>query len=252
MHTELPGRVKLQALQTTEDLTVPAAPDAAPAKPPDTPLVQRIKRRMKALNLDVKSVGRAAGKSAALIENLLYGKSRTLNLTTAVAVAQVLQVSVDWLATGRAAPESLVATDDDSLWIELKGTALGTIYEGARGFHYSQAKPARVPRPNGLAGRPDAELLKVSGNSMAPRYVDGEIIAIDRGASETLKPLDFVVIETRNFPEAPAQLWLKQLVKAGSDWIQVSQLENNVSLRFPAKYVKGIYPVLTTAEILGL
>jgi phage repressor protein C with HTH and peptisase S24 domain len=96
-----------------------------------------------------------------------------------------------------------------------------------------------VMAPPVLSEVTDAYAVAVSGDSMAPRYEDGEICYID--PSRRVKKGDYVIAQVR-FEEHGAPLaYVKKFVRHNSIELVLEQFNPPKELRFPASNVASVH-----------
>lgn len=123
-------------------------------------LRERIRGRMAAMKTNQRRVAVNAGLGQTAVRDILKKDLRDVNASTLIAIADVLETTVEEL------------TGKDPVFLAGKIGAGGSIlFEEAD-------EPVEVPRPPLAKGRLMA--LQVEGDSMLPRYDAGDIIYIRR------------------------------------------------------------------------
>jgi SOS-response transcriptional repressor LexA len=120
----------------------------------------RIKERMASMHTNQRRVAINAGLGETGVRDILKMGTRDVNASTLLAIASVLETTV----------EELTATDPVML--------AGKIGDGGSILFEEYAEPKPVPRPPLTQGRLIA--LQVEGDSMLPRYDDGDLVYIRR------------------------------------------------------------------------
>lgn len=107
----------------------------------------------------------------------------------------------------------------------------------------------RVLRHPGIAGDMDAYSLTVVGQSMSPRYDDGDPIYITTKRQASLG--DYVVIQIRDGSEEVISALVKKLIGRRSDAYQLEQFNPPMRFWIPLARVARMHPVLTPRELAG-
>lgn len=107
-----------------------------------------------------------------------------------------------------------------------------------------------IRRPPGVENAPHVFAIWVAGDSMAPRYFDGELIYVHPG--RRCAPGDFVVIELTPTEDGSRPAFVKRLIRRTADSVIVEQLNPQREIIFPAKLVGRLLRILTTRELMGL
>ena len=222
----------------------------------------RARQRRRDLGLSQSEVARRIGVKPQSVQQLEAGKIAKPRYI--LDLANVLQVSPDWLSHGRSgkppidrtgiagvgfqsAPVSLPATQEMPRDVPVLGTAAG----GSTGaFQLSDAVVDYVRRPPGLAGAVDVYAIYVAGDSMAPEHKDGELRFVH--PHRPIRPGDAVVVQIRGDPHEPPQAYLKRLLRRTSDRLLVEQLNPRNVVEFEANSVISLHKVLTLNELFGI
>lgn len=131
--------------------------------------------------------------------------------------------------------------------VPVYGTALGGSAGGE--FIMNGDTGMRVRRPPRLAGRADILALFVQGDSMSPRFEQGEMIYLERSRPPQIN--DYVVVEMRPGPEGEQPAYLKQLVGRSSTKVRLHQLNPDKVLEIDAGRVLQILRVMSLQDIVG-
>lgn len=131
--------------------------------------------------------------------------------------------------------------------IPVLGVALG---DGDNEFSLNGTVIDHVRRPPGLAGASNTFAIYVVGDSMYPRFEEGELVYLQTGRLP--RPGDDVVVELLGSDGVPGQCLIKRLVRRTGSHIQLSQFNPPLDgIRFPTKQIREIYRIVRTAELLG-
>jgi transcriptional regulator with XRE-family HTH domain len=109
-------------------------------------------------------------------------------------------------------------------------------------------------RPANLAGRKDAYALVVAGNSMWPRFDDGDTVVVDprRQAS----PGQDVIVQLRDGgghdgDERVVAALIKRLVRRTSTTWELEQFNPPMRFTLPAAMVQAVHRIVPVGEMLG-
>lgn len=108
-----------------------------------------------------------------------------------------------------------------------------------------------VRRPPGIAGNRSVFGIYLSGSSMEPALMSGDLVYLD--PNRPAQTGRFIVLELRpkKAGDAPAAM-LKVLVKRTSEYYELRQLNPDKTFRVKASDVLRTFRVLTNAELLGV
>lgn len=104
-----------------------------------------------------------------------------------------------------------------------------------------------IPCPPGLAGVEGAYALRVSGESMVPRYFPKEILYLN--PQQKIVAGDHVVIQVRHYENSGTETWVKRYDGAAKDEILVSQYNPPARMNFRRQYVQHMHRVLPVNEL---
>lgn len=170
-------------------------------------------------------------------------------------VATTFRVSVEWLASGKGqsyAPtpkEASKATEPANAivgdrvrepfqYIPLYGHAVG----GADGEYVLNGnKLDDIPAPPGLYASQDAYAVTVAGDSVEPRYYDGETVYVDPG--HRVRRGDYVVAQIKHDAEdgSPPLAYIKRFIRHSDVELVLEQLNPAKELRFPHDRVVSVH-----------
>ena len=108
-----------------------------------------------------------------------------------------------------------------------------------------------VRRAPGIMNARDVYALYVTGESMWPRFRDGELLYIS--ASRPVRIGDDVVVCIKPEREGdPERCFIKTLVRRHSDSIEVEQFNPVKRITFANDDIVRVHRVLTMADVLGV
>jgi len=122
-----------------------------------------------------------------------------------------------------------VAVGGDDAWFELNGQ----VHE-------------YVERPAQLEGVHNGYALFVLGDSMEPRYLEGEIVYINPNRPVTAG--SFVAVEFKSEDGAPGKGMIKQFLKRTPTKLVLRQLNPGKTLEFAAEAVKHCHRIVQSGE----
>lgn len=170
------------------------------------------------------------------------------------AIAEKFRVSFEWLATGKGPvyagdasklSETPNAVVGDKLaergeYIPLFGHAVG----GADGeFILNGNKLDDILAPPGLSPVRGAYAVTCAGESMEPRYYDGETVFVD--PMRRVRRGDFVVAQIANPNEgAPPLAYIKRFIRHNDTELVLEQFNPAKELRFPHDAVVSVHYIV--------
>jgi phage repressor protein C with HTH and peptisase S24 domain len=163
------------------------------------------------------------------------------------AIAERFRVSFEWLATGKGqsatkATETPNALVGDKLtergeYIPLYGHAVGGL-DGE--FILNGNKLDEILAPPGLSPARGAYAVTCAGESMEPRYFDGETVFVD--PVRRARRGDFVVAQIQNPNEGqPPLAYIKRFVRHNDNELILEQFNPPKELRFPHGTVVSVH-----------
>ncbi len=250
MVTQSPAAIGLKRLRNQAGLSVRAVA-AGIGCPPST--YASYEDKFKKLRLPLELVERLVpvltphGVAAAALYEL-----------AGVAIDQLPATDSPQLASPQPAPERPAEVGPEVLLvpppaglprdIEVQGVALG----GDEGdFSFNGTVIDHVRRPPGLAGARGAFAIYVVGDSMSPRFDDGDLIFVHAGRPAS--PGDDVVVELHGEDGTAGACYVKRLLRRSGSRVVLRQFNPpRDDIVIPARHVKAIYRILTPAELLGV
>lgn len=188
-------------------------------------LGQRIKQRREELRLSQTAVGKKAGGLAyQTIQDLENGASKgTKHL---LAIAQALGVSPQWLEKGEGPKDGpALPTASAPIHHSQQGTqdrikVLGMAECGPDGWSLWNGEVVdTVPRPPNLVGAANAYAVFITGSSMEPRYLPGEVVHIHPGKPITLGAFVLVQIHPPHEGDSPRAVIKRLIKRTGNKWV---------------------------------
>lgn len=114
--------------------------------------------------------------------------------------------------------------------------------QGAAGtngaFPFNGERAADIPAPPTLQRVRAAYAIYVVGNSMEPRYEQGEIVFVD--PTRPARRGDYVVVQIADEEGTPLEGYIKQYIGQSQKHLKLSQFNPKKELTFPLSQVKSI------------
>lgn len=152
--------------------------------------------------------------------------------------------------SGEAALASVTVPPAASLLrdVEVRGVAVGG-HESC--FEFNGEVVDRVRRPPGIAGASNVFAIYVVGQSMSPRFEEGEIVFVHPGRPAT-NGCD-VIVELHGHDGEPGQCYIKRLVKKTPTRTVLQQFNPaRDDIAFENDKIRAMYRILTASELLGV
>jgi len=227
----------------------------------DESLSDRIGQRLQKLGLSERQASLRAGLSDSYLRNIREGKSTAPRIDTLKKIALVLETTPDWLISGKQGetpasadlqqhgdelPESgfnepanalisgLMLTTDRRL--PVYGHAVGGI-DGD--FPMNGTMLFDVLCPPQLSEISEAYAVIISGDSMYPRYEDGEIAFID--PTRRVRRGDYVVAQIMMDEFATPHAYVKKFVQHNAQELVLEQFNPAKQLRFAHAQVVSVH-----------
>lgn len=236
-------------------------------------LGQRIQRRRAALGLSQAGLATALGVGQSTVAKWERGPN-TPRSSTLPRLAQRLEVSIAWLVSdqdvalppgaGAAAAEPIVAESAEAAPPDSVPEAAlmirRPVSRGARDlpvfgvavggddawFEFNGQVHEYVERPAQLESVHNGYALYVLGDSMEPRYLEGEIIYINPNRPVTAG--SFVAVEFKSADDGPGKGMIKQFVKRTPTKLVLRQLNPDKTLEFAIDAVKHCHRIVQSGE----
>ena len=152
--------------------------------------------------------------------------------------------------SGEAALASVTVPPAASLLrdVEVRGVAVGG-HESC--FEFNGEVVDRVRRPPGIAGASNVFAIYVVGQSMSPRFEEGEIVFVHPGRPAT-NGCD-VIVELHGHDGEPGHCYIKRLVKKTPTRTVLQQFNPaRDDIAFENEKIRAMYRILTASELLGV
>lgn len=227
-------------------------------------LKSRVRNRLAELGKTPRGASVDAGLHPDTIRNVLRERSKTPRIDSLSRLARALDCSIDWLMTGdvpRPEPEPEPAMPL-GLWetpdaphplppmprdVPVLGTAAGS-RRGA--FQLDSLAIDYVRRPPGLGETRDIYALYVVGDSMVPRFEEGELIYVSERRPARIG--DYVVVQVCDGTDGTVSAYCKRLRRRTDDTVTLEQLNPAAEIDLPASSVKAVHRILTLNELFGV
>lgn len=211
-----------------------------------------IGRRIKEVRGDrtQEAFGKVLGVSRGAVGNWELGKG--IKRENLQLIAARFSVGLEWLAAGRGARNVPTAPNSTEMpnaivgdkltergeYIPLYGHAVGGI-DGE--FILNGNKLDEILAPPGLSPAHGAYAVICAGESMVPRYFDGETIYVD--PETRVRRGDFVVAQIHNpkDPDGPPLAYIKRFVRHNDNELVLEQFNPAKELRFPHAMVVSVH-----------
>jgi phage repressor protein C with HTH and peptisase S24 domain len=106
-----------------------------------------------------------------------------------------------------------------------------------------------VRRPPGIADAKDVYALYIVGDSMEPRYQEGELVYVS--SKRPVRPGDYVIVEFVNGDDEQVA-YCKQLMRRSASTLQLAQTNPERILELEMDRVLRIHRILTMNELMGV
>lgn len=223
-------------------------------------LAQRIDQRLKDLGLTPRQASLKAGLGTDGIRNVLRGRSKSPRVETMKAIATALDCDLEWLCgvdiptaeTGAMVMPADVRRETRPAMVALPQgrdlPVLGAARGGERAYFLSNGDLFEMTeRPASLSGIDGAYAVYMVGESMEPRYHNGEVLYV-----HPFRPPErgkYVVVQLG--PESGASdmeyLVKRYLGRAGGELV-LEQYNPRGELRFPLTRVRAIHRIVGTKD----
>jgi phage repressor protein C with HTH and peptisase S24 domain len=216
---------------------------------------ERLKAAAEELGWSAAELSRRSGVPVENIKKYLQGSVDNPRGNVIAKLATALDRPEVWLSHGEAPPPSNVrggpisvpAVNPRSV-VEVLGVARG----GENGwFELNGQVIDRVPLPPGISSADLIFALYISGDSMWPRYEDGDLVYIHRDRP-AVNGVD-VVVELRSENDGEAgRCFIKRLVKRTATHLVLRQHNPTRDIEIALPTVARVFRILTSSELMGV
>lgn len=186
--------------------------------------------------------------------------SRGIGADAGATYARRFNVSFEWLMTGKRSESIPSNTSNEPNYSAVNDLAavaqsvpiLGSVFGGVSGDRFAMGQAVDFARRlPGIANNKTVFALYVRGDSMFPRFADGELIYVDPGRVSRVG--DDVLIELAGeAPGEPTFAIVKRLVARSGSKITVRQFNPDRELVFATARIQRVSRVLTTSDLAGV
>lgn len=215
-----------------------------------TTLAERIQQRLTAVGKSPRAASLEATGQPDAIRDILSGKSATPRLSTIKKLANALDTTPSWLlatelADSPEAGETVAATPPPARDLPVRGRAAGAVIGvdtmAGDAIDY-------VARPGALAHVPDAYVLWVSGESMAPRYEPGDPLYVH--PHRPVRIGDDVVVQITD--EGGDKALIKRLKSVDTETVVLRQFNPDGLITLRRDQIVAMHRVLTLTDLFGV
>jgi len=205
--------------------------------------------------VDLKELSTKLGKNHAYMHQFIHrGVPKKLHPDDRAALSQLLRVPESALG-GRPGDARFTLPSHPSNatlinhslevgpLIPLYGTAVGGV-DGQ--FELNGNILDRVKAPASLRNIDKAYAVRVAGDSMDPRYEDGETVYVDPTRRPTRN--DYVVAQIRVEENGPPLAYIKKFVRWNSELLVLCQFNPVKELEFDGSQVESVHYILKSGE----
>lgn len=147
--------------------------------------------------------------------------------------------------------------------VPVLGTAEGGLYDPENGSSGTSVEATSmmpseivdyIRRPIGISDRRQVYALFIVGQSMEPRYLDGEPVFVDPNRTPAIG--DHVVIQLQESDGADGSRIVRALVKRlerrTADFIELLQYEPRQTFRIPRAQIAAMHRIIPPGELYGI
>lgn len=217
----------------------------------------KIRRRLEEIHPGVSdqkaSLIVTGGENKDLIRGIKRGRSKFPRGDNLERLAHYLQVPVSWLAASSLGVGGLPgAPSNATMSSKVAGSGsliplYGSAVAGVDGeFELNGEELDRVIGPISLASVPEAYAVTVCGESMDPRYEDGETVFVN--PTRRVKRGDYVVAQVQTEESGMIKAYVKRFVSRNAEALVLAQLNPEKELRFEGNSVSAVHYILRGGE----
>jgi len=231
---------------------------------------KRLTDLRKAHRLTQLKFGNAIGVSRGAVANWETGGG--IEREHVVAISTKFDVSLDWLEHERGQPPAVLARNSNGSTVDLGNPEDAVLHSGRTTPANATLKATqpgawrKVPvfgqavagvdgeflmngnvlyeafAPPNIAAVSDAYGVRCSGDSMTPRYYDGEVVFVD--PSKTPRRGDFVVVQIQMADGEAPWGYIKQFVRHNSKELVLTQFNPEKEIVFPHAKVGTVHVIV--------
>lgn len=210
----------------------------------------RIRERRKTLRMTQQDLAAAFGINRVSVTNWEAGDT-TPEISKMPKLGEILQCNPDWLLTGNG-PQEAPPVPNGKVGEKVKGAPVqinvyGQAVGGVDGeFEMNGNVLDVVWAPPQISEISDAYAVIVSGDSMSPRYEDGETAFID--PRRRVRKGDYVIAQVRKEEHGAPLAYIKRFERHNQNELVLSQFNPPKELVFPASQVVSVHFIALAGE----
>ncbi len=105
-------------------------------------------------------------------------------------------------------------------------------------------------RPPGIGEARDIYALYVVGNSMSPRFEEGELVYVSERRPARIG--DYVVVQTMDADDGTVYAYCKRLLRKTDHTLLLEQLNPGAEIVLPMETVRAVHRILTLNKLFGI
>ena len=228
----------------------------------DDGLKIRINQRLSDLNLTAEGASKKAGLSRSFLRQFMNREGASLRTHSLNALADALQTTPDWLLSGFeptgitgkprpphafGLPEPNARVGEKVEFPDRKIPVYGQAVGGLDGeFEMNGQLIQEVICPPSLSEVSDAYAVFVSGESMEPRYFDGELLYVH--PHRRPRRGDFIIAQIQLDENGARMAFIKRFERWNSEELVIAQYNPVKEMAFPTAQVVSVHVVVGTGE----
>jgi phage repressor protein C with HTH and peptisase S24 domain len=207
-------------------------------------------------NIDLKEISLRLGKNHAYMHQYIHkGTPKRLHADDRALLSQMLGIRETELGAPAGSAVSVLQAHPSNATILPQKPEVGpptvplygTVVGGVDGqFELNGNLLDRVNAPVSLYGVKNAYAVRISGESMEPRYEDGETVFVNPDRRPTRN--DYVVAQIREEPDGPPLAFVKKFVRWNSERLVLYQFNPEKELEFDSRMVESVHYILKSGE----
>lgn len=207
-------------------------------------------------NIDLKEISLRLGKNHAYMHQYIHkGTPKRLHADDRAMVSQMLSIPETELGAPAVSALSVLQAHPSNATILTQKPEVGpptvplygTVVGGVDGqFELNGNLLDRVNAPVSLYGVKNAYAVRISGESMEPRYEDGETVFVNPERRPTRN--DYVVAQIREEPDGPPLAFVKKFVRWNSERLVLYQFNPEKELEFDSRLVESVHYIMKSGE----